>query len=149
MNSRKDAFKKMFSDYIMVQAEIALAMGIIGSIFVPDEKIPYSYFFLPAILGVICMLPCIITYFKEDMTIKQIMIQRIAELIVLEIAIIGIIYGIVGDTLGKLGYVAMFFSILFFDILSYSLSFYLEKKEADIINEKLKENKILREKGEL
>ena len=36
------------------------------------QKITYSYFFLPAIIGLICMLPCLITYFKEDMTVKQI-----------------------------------------------------------------------------
>ena len=141
MNSKKDAFKKMLSDYIMIQAEIALSIGIIGSIFAADEAISYHYFFLPALLGIICILPCIVTYFKEDMTIKQIIIQRIVELIVLEIAIIGIIYYIVGDAPGKAGYIAMVFSILFFDILTYALSFYLEKKEADIINEKLTENR--------
>ena len=135
---RKNAWKKMISDYIMVQAEIAFSIAIIGSIFAGDQQISYSYFFLPAFLGFICMLPCVVTYFKEDMTVKQIIVQRVLEVIVLEIAIIGILYCIVGDTPGTGGYVAIALSILFFDVLTYVLSYILERKEADTINEKLK-----------
>lgn len=134
-----DGIRRMLSDYILIQAETALSIGIIGSIFAGEQRISYQYFFLPAILGIICMLPCIITYFKEDMTIRQIIIQRVVELIVLEIAIIAIIYKMVGNALSKTGYIAMVFSILFFDILTYAVSYFLEKKEADSINEKLKQ----------
>lgn len=139
MNQKNRIFKRMLSDYIMIQAETALAIGIIGSIFAGEEKITYHYFFLPAILGFICMLPCIIIYIKEDMTIKQVIVQRVLELIVLECAIIGIIYYIVGDTIGRAGYIAIGVSVLFFDVLTYALSWYLEKKEADMLNEKLRE----------
>ena len=114
--NRSNAIKKMISDYIIVQAEIALSMGIIGSIFAAEQPITYHYFFLPALLGLICMLPCLIIYFKEDMTIKQVIIQRVAEVVVLEIAIIWVVHYIVGDSPGKAGYIAIAFSILFFEI---------------------------------
>lgn len=148
----KNAWKKMISDYIMVQAEIAFSIAIIGSIFAKDQRISYSYFFLPAFLGFICMLPCVVTYFKENMTIRQIMIQRVLELIVLEIAIIGILHYILGDTLGAGGYVAIAVSILVFEVLTYVLSYVLEQKEADAINEKLKadrENLCVNEGGSI
>lgn len=127
----------MISDYILIQAEIALSFGIVGSIFAKDVSISFSYFLLPAIIGLLCIIPCIITYVKEDLTVKQIMIQRIVEWIVLEIAFIWIVYKMVGDVPGKLGYVAIFFSILFFDIATYAISYFLEKREADDINKKL------------
>ena len=127
----------MISDYILIQAEIALSFGIVGSIFAKDVSISFSYFLLPAIIGLLCFIPCIITYVKEDLTVKQIMIQRIVEWIVLEIAFIWIVYKMVGDVPGKLGYVAIFFSILFFDIATYAISYFLEKREADDINKKL------------
>ena len=136
-----NAIKQMLADYILVQAETALSIGIIGSIFASEQKITYQYFFLPALIGFICMLPCVITYFKEDMTVKQIIVQRVVELIVLEIALMGAVYYIVGDVPGKNGYIAMGFSILLFDIATYGISYYLEKRETDILNEKLKENR--------
>ena len=129
----------MISDYILIQAEIALSFGIVGSIFAKDVSISFSYFLLPAIIGLLCIIPCIITYVKEDLTVKQIMIQRIVEWIVLEVAFIWIVYKMVGDVPGKLGYVAIFFSILFFDIATYAISYFLEKREADDINKKLEQ----------
>ena len=133
----RDAFKRMSSDYILVQAEVALSFGIVGSIFAKDVPITFSYFFLPAVIGLICMLPCIIIYLKEDLTVKQVIIQRIVEWIVLEVVIIRIVYAMVGNAPGKAGYIAMVFSILFFDIATYVISYYLEKREADDINKKL------------
>lgn len=133
----RNALKRMISDYILIQAEIALSFGIVGSIFAKDVSISFSYFLLPAIIGLLCIIPCIITYVKEDLTVKQIMIQRIVEWIVLEVAFIWIVYKMVGDVPGKLGYVAIFFSILFFDIATYAISYFLEKREADDINKKL------------
>lgn len=135
----KDAFKRMISDYILVQAEIALSLGIIGSIFARDVAISFSYFFLPAILGLICMLPCIITYVKEDLTIKQVIVQRIVEWAVVEIVILWIAYKMVGDVPGKIGYAAIVCSILFFDVSSYGISYFLEKREADVMNKKLEQ----------
>lgn len=134
----------MISDYIMVQAEIAFSIGVIGSIFAGEQSISYRYFFLPAVLGFICMLPCVVTYFKEDMTIKQIIAQRVIEVVVLEATIIGILYKMLGDTLGVGGYLATACSILFFDVVTYVYSYMMEKNEADAINRKLKAD---REKG--
>ena len=133
----RNALKRMISDYILIQAEIALSFGIVGSIFAKDVSISFSYFLLPAIIGLLCIIPCIITYVKEDLTVKQIMIQRIVEWIVLEVAFIWIVYKMVGDVPGKLGYVAIFFSILFFDIATYAISYFLEKREVDDIYIKL------------
>lgn len=133
-------WKQMVSDYVLIQAETALSIAIIGSIFLREERIPYSYFFLPAIIGFICMLPCIITYFKEDMTVKQIMAQRVIEWVVLEIAILCMVRYLVGDLLGMAGYVGIGISVTFFDIATYGISYALEKREADAINEILKRN---------
>ena len=135
----RNAFKKMISDYILIQAEIALSFGIVGSIFAQDVTISFSYFFLPAIIGFLCMLPCIVTYVKEDLTIKQVIVQRIVEWIILEIVFIWIVHKIVGDAIGKIGYVAIVFSVLFFDAATYFISYYLEKREADDINKKLEQ----------
>lgn len=134
----KNGWKKMILDYIMVQAEITASIGIIGSFFVREQIISYHYFFLPAFLAFICMLPCMVTYFKDDMTVRQIILQRIIEVIVIEIAMIGIIYHIVGDALGMGGYVAVAGSVLIFDIFTYVYSYMMEKNEADAINDKLK-----------
>lgn len=143
-----DPLREFVFDYITVVAENTLAIAVIGSIFVPNASISFLYFFLPFVLAFLCMLPCIPIYLKEDMTIKQVLIQRIVELIVLEIAMYVTIRFLIGEMLPKPGYVAILFSTAFFDVLSYLIKWYLEKEEAEKINRKIREHRMRKEKAD-
>ena len=66
-----DPVREFIFDYITVVAENTLAIAVIGSIFVRDASISFVYFFLPFVLALICMIPCIPIYLKEDMTVKR------------------------------------------------------------------------------
>ena len=134
-----NVWKQMLSDYLVIQAETALSIAIIGSIFLSEEKITYSYFFLPAIIGIICMLPCMVTYFKEDLTIKQVITQRVIEWLVLEVAFVCLVRYLIGDKIGVAGYIAVGISVTVFDIATYGISYLLEKREADVLNSILKQ----------
>lgn len=129
-----DVLKRMLSDFLNINAETTLAIAIIGSIFAGKTQITYHYFFIPLILSIIYMLPCIPVYFKENMTIKQVMIQRIAELIVIEGATIWVAYLLAGGVFSIYGYIAVGISVLVFDLLTYLLQWYFEKSTADNIN---------------
>lgn len=108
-----DRLRTILFDYIMVVVETTLSFGIVGCIVAPHKSISFAYFFAPFILGAICMLPCIPIYVKEDMTIKQIMIQRIAELVVLEAAMCYSAKLILGDDTSGIVYVAVMCSTAF------------------------------------
>ena len=136
-----DPIREFIFDYITVVAENTLAIAVIGSIFVRDGSISFVYFFLPFVLALICMLPCIPIYLKEDMTVKQILLQRGIELVVLEIAMCFAIRFVMGESFPQIGYVAILISTAFFDVLSYLIKWYLEKEEADKINRKIKEHR--------
>lgn len=136
-----DPMREFLFDYITVVAENTLAIAVIGSLFAGNISIHFGYFFLPFVLAFICMLPCIPIYLKEDMTVKQILLQRGVELIVLEFAMcIGVRF-VLGDLLPIAGYIAILFSTAFFDVLSYLIKWYLEKEEADKINRKIAEHR--------
>ena len=136
-----DPFREFIFDYIVTVVENALAIAVIGSIFLRDVTISFPYFFIPFVLGLICMLPCIPIYLKEDLTIRQILLQRGVELVVLEIAMYKAAQILTGDRLPKAGYVAILFSVAFFQTLSYFIKWYLEKEEADKINRKIQQHR--------
>lgn len=140
-----DPLREFIFDYITVVAENTLSIAVIGSIFVRNGSITFVYFFLPFALALLCMIPCIPIYLKEDLTVKQVLIQRSVELVVLEIAMYWVIRFIIGDMLPAAGYVAILFSVAFFDILSYLIKWYLEKEEADKINRRIQERRKRRE----
>lgn len=140
-----DPLREFIFDYITVVAENTLSIAVIGSIFVRNESITFVYFFLPFVLALLCMIPCIPIYLKEDLTVKQVLIQRSVELVVLEIAMYWVIRFLIGDMLPAAGYVAILFSVAFFDVLSYLIKWYLEKEEADKINRRIQERRKRRE----
>ena len=129
-----DVLKRMLSDFLNINAETTLAIAIIGSIFAGNVRITYHYFFIPLILSIIYMIPCIPVYFKENMTVKQVIFQRIAELIVIEGATIWVAYLLAGGVFSIYGYIAVGISVLVFDLLTYLLQWYFEKSTADNIN---------------
>lgn len=124
-----DPVREFIFDYITVVAECTFAIAVIGSIFAGEADISFLYFFLPFGLALLCMLPCIPIYIKEDMTIRQILWQRGAELLVLEIAMCIAARVIIGDKFPIPGYEAILLSTAFFDILFYFIKWYLEKEE--------------------
>ncbi len=140
-----DPLREFIFDYITVVAENTLSIAVIGTIFVRNESITFVYFFLPFVLALLCMIPCIPIYLKEDLTVKQVLIQRSVELVVLEIAMYWVIRFLIGDMLPAAGYVAILFSVAFFDVLAYLIKWYLEKEEADKINRRIQERRKRRE----
>lgn len=140
-----DPLREFIFDYITVVAENTLSIAVIGTIFVRNESITFVYFFLPFVLALLCMIPCIPIYLKEELTVKQVLIQRSVELVVLEIAMYWVIRFLIGDMLPAAGYVAILFSVAFFDVLSYLIKWYLEKEEADKINRRIQERRKRRE----
>ncbi len=140
-----DPLREFIFDYITVVAENTLSIAVIGTIFVRNESITFVYFFLPFVLALLCMIPCIPIYLKEDLTVKQVLIQRSVELVVLEIAMYWVIRFLIGDMLPAAGYVVILFSVAFFDVLSYLIKWYLEKEEADKINRRIQERRKRRE----
>ena len=128
-----------FRDLFFVETECVLSFAVIGTIFARDAAISYAHFFVPLALGVICMLPCVLVYIIENLSIPQVIVQRAAELVVLEAVCVWTARFLAGGFLGKLGLAAVAASVLVFDALSYSVAYFLEKAESERLNKKLLE----------
>ena len=128
-----------FRDLFLAETECTISFAVIGTLFAREASISYAYFFIPIVFGFICMIPCIPVYLKENMTIPQIIIQRVAELVVLEIVFIWSANLLAGSFLGIKGLVATGFSVMLFDVFSYFVMYKMEKAESERLNKKLKE----------
>lgn len=128
-----------FRDLFLVETECVLSFAVVGTIFARGAAISYAHFFVPLALGALCMIPCLPVYLIENMSIPQVIVQRSAELIVLEAACVWTANFLAGDFLGKPGLVAVAALTALFDVLSYSVSYIMEKAESERLNKALKE----------
>lgn len=132
--NNSEVWRSIAFNYFNVVAETTLSIAVIGSIFAGDVKITYSFFFLPIVLSFAYMLPCLPIYLKENMTVKQVMVQRFVELIIIEAGTIFVAHLLIGERLGIVGYIAVGASVLIFDVLSYLTQWIYEKSKAEKIN---------------
>ena len=75
------------------------------------------------------------------MTIKQILLHKAAELLLLEISMCFVVFCSTGGNISGLVYVAVIVFTAFFDALSYMIRWYLDMEKADIINRKIAEHR--------
>ena len=126
--NNSELLRSIAFNFLNVIAETTLSIAIIGSIFAGQVQITYHYFFLPIVLSIAYMLPCLPVYLKENMSVKQVMVQRIVELAIIEAGTL------VGEHLGVVGYIVVGTSVLIFDVLSYLTQWIYEKSKAEKIN---------------
>lgn len=128
-----------FRDLFLVETECVLSFAIVGTIFARDAAISYAHFFIPLAMGALCMLPCLPVYLMENMTIPQVIAQRLLELAVLEPLCVWTANFLAGDFLGKPGLVVVAALTALFDALSYFVAYLMEKAESERLNKKLKQ----------
>ena len=133
--------KEIISDYINVVVKKTFVITVISSIFVRSVNARYEYVYLPFILAAVCVLSYIPIYINEDMTIKQILLHKAAELLLLEISMCFVVFCSTGGNIPGLVYVAVIVFTAFFDALSYMIRWYLDMEKADIINRKIAEHR--------
>lgn len=71
---------------------IALAMGIIGTIFEPKATFGYGILFSPILYGLIAALIQLVGYSKKELTPRQAAVRKIFHVVLLEAGILSILY---------------------------------------------------------
>lgn len=132
-----DAFKRFLNSYILVQAETTFNIGIVGTLFAPEVRVEFWFFFMPAIMGMVCMLPCIPLYVNDNLSITQVKLLRLLELVVLVMTMEFMTYLLLGNRVAPWLYVGVSVVVSVFEGLTYVIMDYLEKREIDLLNEKL------------
>ncbi len=87
--------------YFTVVTFINVVMFVVGTQFAPDYRFGYEAFKAPLIYGAVGVLPNIIMYSKRDLTVKELWIRKILQLIVIEISVLSVAFYDVDTTFQK------------------------------------------------
>lgn len=128
--------RKNLTDFFIVVTCVTLLMSIFGLIYEPNQRFGYEAYFSPLIFGVIGVLPSFITYSKKELTIRQMMIRKALQLVVLEGLILSFGYWI-GAMKGSM-MVPMAGSVFFVFLLVHIISYVIDSKQAAHLSQELK-----------
>lgn len=125
--------KQCLVEYLVICACISAAIGILGLVVNPNAQFGYESYFSPFIFGFISLIPSLVTYSKDELSMKQLLIRKGIHLLLLVALLTGfaiwqkLIDSIQEITLFGIAVVAVYI------LVNYIRSVY-DQKDADEIN---------------
>ena len=86
----KELINDMIYTYFMLVTMILGVMAVLGMHFMPDVRFGYEAFGLPLIYAGFGTLPNIIMYAKKELTMKQFLVRKTIQLVLVEIIVINV-----------------------------------------------------------
>lgn len=129
--SFKAFLKSICSTYFIIVTLVNLATFVMGSIYRPEERFGYDAFLVPLIYGFLGILPMCVMYSKREMTLVQVLIRKMLQLILLEALLIGFVFGY-GDFSkdNTVQMVSFTVTVLVVFLLVHVISFVLDVQQA-------------------
>lgn len=89
----KEFFAKMFRTYFVLVTLINVVIFVSGSIAQPDSRFGYSVFIFPLIYAFAGLLPEVVMYSRHELSIKEMLLRKFFQLLLIELLVNGIILG--------------------------------------------------------
>lgn len=86
----KELIRDMINTYFMLVTMISGVMLVLGMYFIPDAKFGYEAFATPLIYAAYGTLPNIIMYARKELTMKQFLIRKTIQLVLVEVIVIAV-----------------------------------------------------------
>lgn len=84
----KELIRDMINTYFMLTTMIVVVMMVLGTYFMPEVRFGYKQFEAPLTYAAWGTLPNIVMYAKKELTMKQMLIRKIIQLILVEIIVL-------------------------------------------------------------
>lgn len=83
----KSKIREMAEAFFVSTTCICILQGILGTMLYPDDKLPYDAFLVPPLFGLFSVLLGIVTWSKEEQTVKQVLLRRTLHLLLIEVMV--------------------------------------------------------------
>ena len=134
----KELIRDMLNTYFMLVTMISAVMMILGIYFMPDVRFGYEAFRMPLIYAAYGTLPNLVMYAKRELPVKQFLIRKIIQLILVEIIVITVALPIEIIESGKTEVViSLAFSIFVIYFLTHLIDWFQNCASAKQMNEEL------------
>lgn len=127
----KEHLKETIDSFFIITTLICIAMFILGGIFRPDQSFGYEAYIYPVIYSAAASIPGLIMYTKKEMSISQMIIRKILQLIILVAVILILVFGgspLTGELVGTAAGVAASVVVIF--VAVHIIKWFLDSKTA-------------------
>ena len=132
----RSILKKCMMDFLMIQAGISLAIGVIGCIKTPALGVTHYSFFVPFVYAFFCVIPSFVIYSAKELSIKQMLARKVIQFLLIELIVILVSY-IVGTLNNTFIRIAILLAVIVIYIVVNVLEYLFCKSAADAMTKKI------------
>ena len=143
----KELLKTMARNFFIITTMVNFAMYFLGTIYRPEMVLPNEVLLYPPLYGLFGTLPSLVLYSSKELSVKQLVIRKVFHLIFLEILLILLTFN--GENLCMENMKMIFSlagSVVVIYILVNLISWFSEKKDADMMTGNLQIYQKMQEK---
>ena len=89
----REHIKNNIMSFFIIVTLVNIAIFICGIVLAPEEKLDYTAFIVPVIDGILGVIPGLIMYSKRELSVKQMIVRDIIQLICIELIIMVFSFG--------------------------------------------------------
>ena len=132
----RDHIKNNLMSFFIIVTLVNIAIFVCGIVLAPDEKLDYTAFIVPVIDGLLGTIPGLVMYSKRELTVKQMIVRDIIQLLSIELIILVFTFGFSGFSnveISKLTAVVLSVAFVYAGVvfIMYLLDFRTAKKMTD------------------
>lgn len=138
--SVKEFLKEALYTYFIIVTLVVVSTFVLGMIYEPDRQFGYEAFLSPLLYGFLGVVPMLVMYSRKELSVKQILVRKVFQLIALEVLLFSVTFGLDGieKAQGPMA-LGLGLSVFIIFLLVHIISFILDCGEAKKMNEALKE----------
>ena len=132
----REHIKTNLMSFFIIVTLVNIAIFICGIVLAPDEKLGYTAFIVPVIDGLLGVIPGLVMYSKRELTVRQMIVRDIIQLLSIELIILVFTFGFSGfSNVDVSKFLAIVLSVAFVYVgvvvIMYLLDFRTAKKMTD------------------
>lgn len=135
--STKAFWTEFMMSFFVCTACICILEGVLGMIFLPEQRFGYDAFFSPPLFGFVSVLFGIVTYSKHELTMQEVIVRRCIHLLLIEVFVVGLNYA-AGTIFSTALVIVLVLAIAVIFVAVYAVLYVNDKRSAVLFNEELK-----------
>ena len=134
----KEFVNDMITTYFTLVTLITVVMFVLGTHFIPNAEFGYEGFATPLIYAVYGSLPNIVMYSKKELTVKEVLVRKVIQLVLIEVIILVMVLPGIGDYMEHMDIViSLVICVFIIYILTHFIEWFQNYRTAKNMTEEL------------
>ena len=135
----KEHIKDNLMNFFIIVTLVNIVIFVCGTLMAPDQELTYTAFLVPIIDGFLGIIPGLVTYSKRELTMKQMAVREVINLLAIEIIILLFTFGFSGFRMERLPLILVVaLSVAVIYVLVTLIRFFLDSRNAKKMTDDLK-----------